>query len=227
MAWRAARDALVDNLVSQGILHTPRVIAAMRAVPRHAFLAPEDADVAYEDHPVAIGHGATISAPHMVAIMSEMLEVGPGQRVLEIGTGSGYQAAVLAHLAPGGHVCTLEREAALAAQARTHLAAHDWPARLEVIDADGTLGWPRGAPFDRILVTAGAPRVPQPLVTQLARRGRLIVPVGALEAQVVVQVDKAADGAISRSQDWQVRFVPLIGTFGWSRESADAFAPPR
>lgn len=204
MDGESGRRRMVDALT----LHDARVRDALYAIPREAFVA--DADP-FADAPQPIGSGQTISAPHMVGIMAEELDVRPGQRVLEVGGGSGYHAAVLAHLArPGGRVVTVELLPELAARARSTLARlgiRD----VDVVEGDGTLGWPARAPYDRISVAAGAPRVPRPLVDQLAPGGSMLVPVGPLDMQTLVRV--RADG--TEEALMAVRFVPLVGEHGW------------
>lgn len=189
-----------------------RVMAAMARVPRHRFVPTGMADHAYENRPVAIGSGQTISQPFIVALMTDLMEVRAGDRVLEIGTGSGYQAAVLAELA--GVVYTIEiieplgREAAAIFQA---LGYRNIVAKI----GDGYQGWPEHAPFDSIIMTAAAPHVPQPLVDQLKPGGRLVIPVGEQAgAQTLYLIEKGADGSISRREILAVRFVPLTGPAG-------------
>jgi len=167
---------------------------------------------AYSDSPLPIGEGQTISQPYIVALMSELLEVAPGMKVLEIGTGSGYQAAVLAKL--GADVHTVERIPRLCASARERLLSLGL-FNVHVKQDDGTLGWPSAAPFDRIIVTAGGPEVPQPLVDQLCEGGRLIMPVGpAKRSQSLVLVQKAACG-VQQTNVCPVAFVDLVGRHGW------------
>lgn len=188
-----------------------RVLDAFLAVPRHEFLPPHMQAGAYEDHPVAIDWGQTISQPYMVALMTEVLGLRGGERVLEIGTGSGYQTAILAKLC--GRVYTIERIAELCDQARGQLA------RLGIDNVsfrvgDGTLGWPEEAPFDRILVTAGGPTVPVSLKEQLADVGSLVMPVGGRRGQDLVKVTRRGD-AYSTENHGGCMFVRLIGEEGW------------
>lgn len=192
---------------------------AMLRAPRSAFLPPEAQGEAGVDAPLPIGEGQTISAPHMVAIMSGALDVRPGHRVLEVGAGSGWHAAVLALLAaPGGSVVAVERHAALARQARRNLAPFGLP--VEVVVGDGSEGWPARAPYDRISVAAGAPRVPPPLVDQLAPGGVLVLPVGPLDMQSLLRVTMQPDGDAASEDLGPVRFVPLIGRFGHTDQRA-------
>jgi len=203
--WADARERMLDTLRWHGI-RDERILAAMRAVPRHRFIpALYRLDDAYGDHPCSIGHGQTISQPFIVAYMSALLEVRPGMRVLEVGTGCGYQAAVLAEL--GAQVFTLERVAALAAYAREALAACGYGA-VQVRVADGYLGWPEEAPFDGILAACAAPAVPEALVAQLADGGRLVLPVGTEPQQLVVV--RRYGQRIEQHGDLWVRFVPMV-----------------
>lgn len=207
-----AVDALVRALRADGHLRSARVEDALRSVPRERFLPASDRARAYDDEPVGIGHEQTISAPHMVAIMTEALEPLEGARVLEVGTGSGYQAAILGHLAgPRGSVVSVERVPDLARRARRALADAGIE-NVEVIEGDGSVGLPGRAPFDRILVAAAAPRIPAPLVGQLAAGGRLLVPVGRRTCELF-QVD--FDGTrYERSSLGMCAFVPLLGEQG-------------
>jgi len=193
-----------------------RVLEVMGGLPRERFLAPEHAAWAYDDRAVPIGLGQTISQPYMVALMTEALRAGPGDRVLEIGTGSGYQTAVLARLVR--RVYTVERLGELSTAARARLAELG----LDNVDyrvGDGTLGWPEEAPFDRIIVTAGAPDVPPALVEQLGEGGVLVIPAGAEEHQVLLRVSKHGR-RLDRESLVGCRFVRLIGRQGWpGRES--------
>jgi len=213
------RDRMVDEqLVARGI-HDPRVLAAMRAVPRHLFVPRLDPDRAYEDHPLAIGHGQTISQPFIVAFMTDALGVEPGMRVLEIGTGSGYQAAVLA--AMGAEVFSIEIVPALALSARKALDAAGIrvdgplgePGVVHLSLGDGSLGWPEEAPFDRIMATAAPQEVPIALVDQLGPEGRLIVPVGSSHSQELRVVERHGD-AIETRRILPVLFVPMTGVAG-------------
>lgn len=189
-----------------------RVLAAMERVPRELFVPPELASHAYEDAALPIGHGATISQPYMVARICEALGLHGRERVLDVGTGSGYQAAVLAELA--AEVDTIERVPELAAQARANLEAAGYE-RVRVHVGDGTLGVPDRAPFDAIAVAAAAPELPQTLYGQLAERGRLVLPIGLREAQELQVIVRSPEGpAVLRSVP--CRFVPLLGEEGFS-----------
>lgn len=196
---------MLDTLRWHGI-RDERVLAAMRAVPRHRFVPPPYRSFdAYGDHPCSIGHGQTISQPFIVAYMSLLLQTAPGLRVLEVGTGCGYQAAVLAEL--GAQVFTVERVTALAEYAREALAACGY-GQVQVRVADGYLGWPEEAPFDGILAACAAPTVPAALVAQIADGGRLVLPVGG-EPQRLVIVRRHGD-TTAQSDDLWVRFVPMV-----------------
>jgi protein-L-isoaspartate(D-aspartate) O-methyltransferase len=205
------------QLVARGI-RDPLVLEAMRAVPREAFLAARQAAYAYDDGPLPIGEGQTISQPYVVAFMIEAVAPTAGDRALEIGTGSGYSAAVLASIV--AEVYTVERIPALTDAAAARLAELGYRT-VHVRCGDGTLGWPEHAPYDVIIVTAGGPRVPPALLEQLAPDGRLIMPVGdELRAQWLVRVRRRADGTVVEDALEPVAFVPLIGAQGWPRAGA-------
>lgn len=206
------RERMVnDQLKARGIADA-RVLAVMGELPRHLFVEEALAGQAYLDNPLPIGEGQTISQPYIVALMSELLQVEPGMKVLEIGTGSGYQAAVLAKL--GADVYTVERIPRLCAAARERLLSMGF-FNVHVKQDDGTLGWPSAAPFDRIIVTAGGPEIPQPLVDQLGQGGRLVIPLGATRRlQRLVVVEKLPDG-VRQSEVCSVAFVDLVGKHGW------------
>ncbi len=213
--FAAARRRMVDSqLASRGIRH-PGVLRAMAAVPRERFVPELDAPDAYADSALPIGQGQTISQPYVVALMIEALAPEAAHRVLEIGTGSGYAAAVLAELV--GEVYTVERLETLAAAARARLASLGYR-NVHVVQGDGTLGWPEQAPYDGIVVTAGGPEVPAPLLPQLRVGGHLVVPVGpTLRSQELVRVTRRAADEYARESLGPVAFVPLIGEAGWPR----------
>lgn len=188
-----------------------KVLQAMFEVPRHEFVPAASREAAYDDRPIVIGEGQTISQPYIVAAMTEAARIEPGDKALEIGAGSGYQAAILAHL--GARVITVERSPWLAATARERLARLGYDAVL-VVAGDGSGGYPAAAPYDAILVTAAAPKVPPALLDQLAEGGRLVIPVGTLYQQVLTLVSKHGDKASVRDLD-PCQFVPLIGKQGW------------
>jgi protein-L-isoaspartate(D-aspartate) O-methyltransferase len=213
-AYRRVR--MVEALERLGI-RDERVLDAMREVPRHLFIPESYRHSAYsEDVSIHIGEGQTISQPRVVALMSEAARIGPEDRVLEIGTGSGYQAAVLARLAR--FVFSVERIPALARRAKAMLDGLG-VVNVSVKAMDGTLGWTAMAPFDAILVTAAAPEVPRPLIDQLVDDGRLVVPVGGRETQVIRVVERAGDRWTTRDLRGAC-FVPLIGRHGWRGEPA-------
>ncbi len=207
-----ARRRMVEQLRRYGI-RDERVLAAMAAVPREAFVPEALAAHAYEDGALPLERGQTISQPYIVARMAEAAHPAADERVLEVGTGSGYGAAVLARLAD--HVVTVERIGELAASARHRLADLDVD-NVEVIEADGTLGWPPGAPYDAIVVTAAGPTVPAGYLGQLGEGGRLVMPVGEEGAQELVLVEPGPPGRRPRQQLLgPVAFVPLIGEEGF------------
>lgn len=195
-------------------VHDVRVLAAMATVPREQFVRRSDQDLAYADEALPIDAGQTISQPLMVALTLELLALEPGDRVLDIGTGSGYQAAVLATM--GCHVVSIERVAELATAARDRLAALGFGDRVQVKVGDGSLGDPDGAPWPRIVVGAAAPAVPEPLTDQLAEGGRLVVPVGARWEQELTLVVRQG-GQLRTSRHGGCVFVPLIGAAGHRR----------
>ena len=200
------------DLEGRGI-RDPNVLAAMREVPREEFVAPDLKDQAYEDYPLPIEEGQTISQPYIVAYMAEALELSPGDRVLEIGSGSGYSAAVLSRIAD--RIITVERFSALAERAGERLRRLGYD-NIVIFVGDGTLGWPEEAPYDAIVVTAAAPRLPEPLLKQLAIGGRLVVPVGPdLLGQTLVRVRRIKENEYREERLLAVQFVPLIGAAGW------------
>ena len=210
-----ARRRMVEEQVRGRGVKDPRVLDAMLRVPRHQFVPEGLASQAYSDFPLPIGERQTISQPYMVAVMSEALQLCGDEKVLEIGTGSGYQAAVLALLAR--QVFSLERIPALARQARRTLDACGF-ARVNVRVTDGTFGWEEEAPFDAIMVTAGAPAIPAAYRDQLAPGGRLVIPVGDRLSQVLVRVTRRGERDFHEERLFGCRFVPLVGTHGWREE---------
>jgi protein-L-isoaspartate(D-aspartate) O-methyltransferase len=208
------RERMVRDQIERRGVSDPRVLEAMRAVPRHRFLLGDERAYAYDDTPLPIGCRQTVSQPYIVAYMTAALALQGGEQVLEIGTGSGYQTAILACLSR--KVYSLERIPELADRARETLLALGID-NAEVIVGDGTAGWPSAAPYDAILVTAGAPALPDPLPGQLAPSGRLIAPVGGRGVQELELHTRVASG-IERRPLLAVVFVPLIGKFGWEKE---------
>jgi protein-L-isoaspartate(D-aspartate) O-methyltransferase len=208
---RRNRERMVREQIQARGVSDPRVIAAMRKIPRHLFVEEALHAQSYEDYPLPIGQGQTISQPYIVALMTELLAIEPDMKVLEIGTGSGYQAAVLAEM--GARVYSVERVPLLSQAAGKRLAKLGYKAELKL--DDGTLGWPEAAPFDRIMVTAGGPSAPQPLIDQLADPGLMVIPVGmARELQKLFLVAKQG-GRVSQEDRGGVRFVDLVGRHGW------------
>jgi protein-L-isoaspartate(D-aspartate) O-methyltransferase len=212
---------MVDRHIRARGVRDARVLAALSRVPREAFLPPELADSAYEDRPLPIEAGQTISQPYIVAVMTEALGLAPEQTALEIGTGSGYAAAVLAHVAK--HVYTIERHAELADLAQERLARLGYT-NVDVRCGDGTLGWAEHAPFDAIVVAAGGPELPRALLDQLSIGGRLVMPVGSGRAQQLVRVTRVNEREYKREDLGAVQFVPLIGEQGWAEAPADVRA---
>jgi protein-L-isoaspartate(D-aspartate) O-methyltransferase len=211
MDVKAQREHMVQTqLVARGIGDV-RVLDAMRHVPRHLFVDSSAQPDAYEDMALPIGEGQTISQPYMVAVMTELLELKGDERVLEIGTGSGYQAAVLAELAR--EVYTIERIASLAEKAIERFRSLYY-SNISVKTGDGTLGWPEKSPFDRIVITAASPRIPDPLRAQLADGGILLAPVGSRYSQELLKIRKTAEG-IREEYLTPCVFVPLLGEHGW------------
>lgn len=201
------------QLVDRGITD-PQVLETMRKVPRHVFVSESYREAAYEDRPLPIGEGQTISQPYMVGIMTQSLQLRGGGKVLEIGTGSGYQTAILAELA--AEVYTIERFPALIQNARRILRSLGYE-NIFFLTGDGSRGWPEQAPFDGIIVTAGAPEVPQPLKEQLAEGGRLLIPVGPRYSQSLYRVMRKGNRYNEEDVTGCV-FVPLVGDFGWKEE---------
>lgn len=213
-----ARRDMVDRQLRRRGIRDERVLAEMAALPRHLFLPPSDEDLAYADQAIQVGHGQTISQPYMVGLMTELLCVRPGDRVLEIGTGTGYQTALLAHLCR--EVFSVERLEALSTSAAGRLDRLGiGNVRLRV--GDGSLGWPQEAPFDGIMVTAGAPSVPPALPEQLSDGGRLVVPVGNEATQALTVIERRGDRRIE-TPSIACRFVPLVGQGGWRPEDVPA-----
>ena len=208
------RERMVQTqLVERGI-GDPRVLDAMRAVPRERFVSRRLEHLAYSDAPLPIPEGQTISQPYVVAMMIEAAEVGPDDRVLEVGSGSGYSAAVLGRIA--SEVFAIERHPSLVEKARTRLAELG-ATNVHVRSGDGTLGWPEQAPYDAIVVSAGGPEVPESLLGQLAVRGRLVIPIGdEPRRQELVRIRRVDEQRFERASLGAVRFVPLVGHEGWS-----------
>lgn len=205
---------MVEHQLRRRSIADPRVLEVMERIPRHRFLPDPEEAAAYDDHPLSIGSGQTISQPYMVALMTESLRLKGEERVLEIGTGSGYQTAILAELSR--EVYSVERLPKLAESARAVLEALGYQ-RVKVIAGDGTLGYPEAAPYDRIIVTAAAPKIAQPWIDQLADEGRLVVPLGERWGQQLTVVTKR-DGDLDQETICGCVFVPLVGEHGWRGE---------
>lgn len=214
-----ARRAFVARLVGAGLLRDPRLVRALEAVPRHLFVPEAYASEAYGDHALPIGHGQTITQAANVARSVELLGLAAGARVLEIGTGSGYQTAVLAHLCH--HVFSLERIAPLAAEARERLRSLGLR-NVSIKVFDGSYGWSDHAPYDGIVVAAAAPEVPEPLLAQLKVAGRMVVPVGTAARQRLLVVRRLPSGRTRTEDAGEVAFVPLLGRFGFPASGAKA-----
>jgi len=210
-----ARKRMIDkDLIPRGI-KDQKVLDAMLKVPRHLFVGDSQRMNAYEDHPLPIGEGQTISQPFIVALMTQALTLKGKESVLEIGTGSGYQTAILAELA--GRVYSVERIPSLTGKARTAIDSLGYRNVLVKL-SDGTMGWEEYAPYDRILVTAGSPSVPQPLLDQLAPGGILVIPVGSNSIQELMRVRKLADGSTREENLGGCVFVRLVGKHGWQAD---------
>ena len=212
MSYEAERLRMVSEQLAVRDIHDQRVLAALATVPRHRFVGADQQPFAYDDRPLPIGHGQTISQPYIVALMTQVLELHGGDRVLEVGTGSGYQAAVLAELR--SEVYSIERLPQLAARAERRLQELGYDERVHVRVGDGSEGWPETAPFAGIIITAAAQRVPRTLLGQLAPGGSLLLPLGESELQGFVRLRRDATGW---KEDYfgECRFVKLVGVDGW------------
>jgi protein-L-isoaspartate(D-aspartate) O-methyltransferase len=205
------RDRMVDEQVAARGVTDPAVLAALRRVPRHLFVQEALQDRAYGDHPLPIGEEQTISQPYIVGLMTSLLQLSGREKVLEVGTGSGYQAAVLAELAR--RVCSIERLPRLAERARATLERLGYD-NVWVRVGNGALGWPDEAPFDRIIVTAGGPGVPPPLLQQLGEGGRMVLPVGSPDNQMLTIVENIG-GEVRKHAHSECKFVKLVGKYAW------------
>jgi protein-L-isoaspartate(D-aspartate) O-methyltransferase len=210
------RKTMVERQIAARGINDRRILAAMEEIPRHLFIPPPNDRAAYEDNPVPIGKGQTISQPYIVAEMTALLGTKATDNVLEIGAGSGYQAAVLSRLVR--RLTTIERIKEVADLARKNLKGIGAD-NVEVIEGDGTLGYPANAPYDGIIVTAATPEVPQPLLDQLADGGVLVAPVGGRDFQDLITIHKRGR-SITREFHGGVRFVPLIGEHGWENTNS-------
>lgn len=210
--FQVRRNAMVEQQLAARAIHNDKILDAMRNIPRERFVPADLLRHAYEDRPLPIGGGQTISQPYIVALMLEAAAIEPGDRMLEIGVGSGYAAAVASCLC--SHVYAIDRDEALADEAKARIMALGYP-NISIRAGDGTLGWPQKAPFDVILVSAAAPRLPATLLGQLAPQGRLVIPVGGRGEQRLLRVMRSADGGSHTEDLGGVRFVPLVGADGW------------
>lgn len=214
MDYKELRELMVrTQLIPRGI-RDKRVLGAMGRVPRHLFVDSSTIANAYSDMALPVGAGQTISQPYMVAVMTELLELSGTEKVLEIGTGSGYQAAILAELSQD--VYTIERIASLAETAKKKFLDLSYT-NIHSSTGDGTLGWPEEAPFDRIIITAAAPGIPEPMIEQLADNGIMVIPVGDLYSQQLLKTRKSGENLITEYHTPCV-FVPLIGQYAWKKD---------
>ncbi len=215
MDFEVERKRLVDNLVRRGYISKPEVIRAMLKIPRHEFVPHNIIKLAYHDSPQQIGLGQTISAPHMVGIMAEKLDIKKGQKILEIGGGSGYHAAVFAEIVgEKGHIYSVEYIETLAERARENIKRCGMEALITVVVGDGSLGLEESAPYDRIFVSCAAPYVPEPLLDQLKDNGKLLIPLGSLYYQTLMLYEKKGNKIKEKDYGGCV-FVPLRGVHGF------------
>jgi len=211
-----ARSQMVEEQVAKRGVHDPAVLQAMRIVPREIFVPAGFEELAYDDRPLPIAEGQTISQPYIVGAMLAAAGLGGGDKVLEVGAGSGYAAAVISRIV--ARVFAIERHATLTEAARERMQALDY-VNVDLKTGDGSGGWPDQAPFDAIIVSAGGPRIPQPLKAQLAVGGRLVMPVGPADKQMLVRLTRTGKSSFERDELVAVRFVQLIGAAGWEKEN--------
>jgi len=212
--YAAEREAMIRRQIESRGIHDPKIIEAFRSVPREEFLSKEYADLAYGDHPLPIEAGQTISQPYIVALMIQAAEIRPGDRVLEVGAGSGYAAAIMSRIA--GEVIAIERQGELVKVAAERMRRLDYD-NVRIVEADGTRGWEPDAPYDAIVAAASGSHVPKSWIGQLADGGRIVMPVGEPGwIQKLVKVTKGPAGQLITEDLGGVRFVPLIGEEGWS-----------
>ena len=212
--YQEQRQEMVKTLQTWGYIKTDKVAEAMTTVQRHRFLPEDQKTHAYEDRPLPVGKNQTISAPHMVAIMTEALELKGDEKVLEIGAGTGYHSAVVAHIVKEGYVYTIEKIEELAQKARENIEKTGYT-NTKVITGDGTQGYQKKAPYDRISVTASAPDIPPPLIEQLKPGGQMLIPIGPRYHQNLIKITKTQKGEIKKKNLGGCVFVPLIGKHGW------------
>jgi len=206
--FQKERLEMVDRQIAGRGIEDPRLLEALRQVPRHAFVPEEYRGQSYADHPLPIGYGQTISQPYVVALMTELLEIDPGERVLEVGTGSGYQAAVLAEM--DAEVYTVEIIPELARRAEQDLQEQGY-GQVQVKNADGYFGWKEYAPYEKIIVTAAPDHLPQPLIQQLDENGKLVIPIGPIGAVQTLWLFQKVEGELESLNLGPVKFVPLTG----------------
>lgn len=209
--FKALREKMVSEQILKRGIDTPKILEAFNTIPRHLFVPPDQKKFAYSDCPLSIGKGQTISQPYMVALMTQVLEVSPGMHVLEVGTGSGYQAAILFFL--GAIVYSIERIPALAKRAKSLFDSLGY--KIEIKVGDGTLGWPEYAPYDRIIVAAASLYTPPPLIEQLNIGGRVVIPLGQRFHQNLVVLHKLSKDRVKEENICGCVFVPLIGEHGY------------
>jgi protein-L-isoaspartate(D-aspartate) O-methyltransferase len=215
MNFSEKRMKMVDYLISEGRIYSEPVISAMREVPREVFVPKAQKSLSYKDTPLTIGEGQTISAPHMVGIMLEALDLLPGQKVLEVGAGSGYHAAVVGSMIkPSGHLYTIERISKLAVRARDNIKKTGLDKYITIIEGDGSVGLEKNAPYDRIFVTCASPGVPPPLRDQLKEGGKLLIPSGSSYVSDLLLITKTGD-KFKEENLGGCAFVPLIGEYGF------------
>jgi len=212
--YQEQRQEMIKTLRIDGYIKTDKVADAMNTIPRHRFLPKDQKIYAYEDRPLPVGKNQTISAPHMVAIMTEALELKEDEKVLEIGAGTGYHSAVVAHIVKEGYIYTVEKIEELAQKARENIKKTGY-INTEVITGDGTQGYQKKAPYDRISVTASAPDIPTPLIEQLKPGGQMLIPIGTRYHQNLIKIIKTHNGEITKKNLGGCIFVPLIGKHGW------------
>ena len=213
--FQQLRQLMVKNQIERRGIRDKRVLDAFQTTPRHLFVPSEYQNLAYHDRPLPIGDGQTISQPYIVALMTELIQPQPDQIILEIGTGSGYQAAILSHLVK--EVFSIERHPSLIQQAAKQIKTLGYT-NVHLIHGDGSQGLPDEAPFDAILITAAAPQIPNILLNQLKDQGKLIAPIGERFSQTLVRCTKQTDGSITKEDVSAVSFVPLRGKHGWLKD---------
>ncbi|OKY79074.1 MAG: Protein-L-isoaspartate carboxylmethyltransferase Pcm [Candidatus Methanohalarchaeum thermophilum] len=215
MNFETKRNKLIDKLKKNGYISNKKVIKAMKKVPRHLFVSKDLKNESYVDKPLPIGKNQTISAPHMVGILVQELNLTGEEKVLEIGSGSGYNASVIAEILHKGKVITIERHHKLADKAKENIKKSGYTEKIKIIVGDGSQGYKEEAPYDRILLTAGAPEIPQPLKEQLKENGIIVAPVGGRRSQTLI-VGKKINGKIKEEKKGGCAFVPLKGKYGFS-----------